>query len=229
MRFLLAVLLSSFLASAQDAHMPQGYRALFNGHDLAGWESRGDGHWTVLSNGILVGQRVWDRALFTPSKANFHNDQQYHDWLNRQAWLYTKQDYGDFDLHVEFWTKTAGNSGVSLRDPSRAEYAIADHPDFRRTPAHLGYEIQINNRYPDPTPTGSIYTFTKAPKDAMHEDDWNTFDIEARKDTLRVKLNGKLVSGMKCDPKRPVRGPIGLQLHDQFSIIQFRNIWIKDQ
>jgi len=28
------------------------------------------------------------------------------------------------------------------------------------------------------------------------------------------------------DPKRPKRGPIGLQMHDQFSIIMFRNIRI---
>jgi hypothetical protein len=229
MRFLCSLLLGLSWAPAQTVHIPKGYRPLFNGHDLDGWESRGDGHWTVLSNGILAGQRVWDRAMFAPSKATFPSDKQFHDWLNRQAWLYTKQEFGDFDLHVEFWTKTAGNSGVSLRDPSRGQYAIADVPDFTRTPAKLGYEIQINNKYPDPTPTGSIYTFTKAPRDAMHEDDWNTFDIEARKDTLRVKLNGRLVSEMKCDPKRPVRGPIGLQLHDQFSIIQFRNIWIREQ
>jgi hypothetical protein len=63
----------------------------------------------------------------------------------------------------------------------------------------------------------------------LKEDQWNTLDIEARKDTIRVRLNGKLVSDIKTDPKRPLRGPIGLQLHDQFSIVQFRNIRLKEK
>ncbi|MBI3682692.1 MAG: DUF1080 domain-containing protein [Acidobacteria bacterium] len=208
---------------------PKGYTALFNGKSLDGWEKRGDGQWTVIRDGVLVGQRVWDRMLLAPGKTPFKSENDFRNWMNAQAWLYTVKEYGDFDLHVEFWTKTAGNSGISIRDPSRAAYGITTPADFNRTPSKLGYEIQINNRYPDPTPTGSVYTFNTAPREAMREDDWNTFDLEVRKETIRVKLNGAPVSDVKCDPKRPVRGPIGLQLHDQFSIVMFRNIWIREQ
>lgn len=229
--FLAAVCVAALPGMAQHS-MPakpaKGYRVLFNGKNLEGWEPRGDGKWTVLSDGTLVGQRVWNRMFLSPGKSPFQDDRAYRAWLDNQAWLYTKADFGDFDLHVEFWTKTEGNSGISIRDTSRAEFGIAKPADFSRTPSKIGYEIQINNQYPDPTPTGSVYTFNKAPKEAMKEDDWNTFDIEARKGMIRVKLNGKLVSDVPADPKRPVRGPIGLQLHDQFSIVQFRNIWIKE-
>ncbi|MBS1827234.1 MAG: DUF1080 domain-containing protein [Acidobacteria bacterium] len=224
----LALALAAVLPVYGQSKPPKGYRLLFNGKTLDGWESRGDGKWTVLSDGTLSGQRVWDRLFLSPGKSPLKDDKAYRDWLNNQAWLYTKAEFGDFDLHVEFWTKTEGNSGISIRDTSRGEYGISKPPDFNRTPSKLGYEIQINNQYPDPTPTGSIYTFTKAPKEAMKEDDWNSFDIEARNGMIRVKLNGKLVSDIKADPKRPARGPIGLQLHDQFSIVQFRNIWIKE-
>ncbi|MBL8217455.1 MAG: DUF1080 domain-containing protein [Bryobacterales bacterium] len=220
-----ALVLTLLLAAA----LPAAERRLFNGKNLDGWESRGDGQWTVLEDGTLVGQRVWDRNLLAPGRTPFKDAKQFAAWRDQQAWLYTKEEFGDFDLHVEFWTKTEGNSGISLRDPSRGEYGIAMPPDFSRTPSKLGYEIQINNRYPDPTPTGSVYTFSKAPKEAMKEDQWNTMDIEARKDVIRVKLNGKLVSEVKTDPKRPVRGPIGLQLHDQFSIVQFRNIRLRER
>lgn len=226
--FLALAVIAILPLHAQQTKPPKSYRLLFNGKNLDGWESRGDGKWTVLSDGTLSGQRVWDRLFLSPGKSPLKDDKAYRDWLNNQAWLYTKAEYGDFDLHVEFWTKTEGNSGISIRDASRGEYGISKPPDFNRTPSKLGYEIQINNQYPDPTPTGSIYTFTKAPKEAMKEDDWNSFDIEARNGMIRVKLNGKLVSDMKADPKRPARGPIGLQLHDQFSIVQFRNIWIKE-
>lgn len=217
------LLLASWMQHAQTpAWVP-----LFNGRNLDGWVSRGDGQWTVTSDGILVGQRVFDRMLLSPAKYPFKDNQAYLNWLNTQAWLYTTREFENFDLHVEFWTRTGGNSGISIRDPSRAAYAIATPPDFTRTPARLGYEIQINNRYPDPTPTGSVYTFVNAARSAMREDDWNALDVEARQDKIRVLLNDKLVAETACDPKRPSKGPIGLQLHDQFSLILFRNIRIR--
>jgi hypothetical protein len=221
------VLLLIAAAAFAQAKRPRGYQPLFDGKTLNGWEPLGDGQWTVLADGTLVGQRVWDRKLLAPG-GKITTPREYQAWLDRQAWLYTTAEYGNFDLHVEFWTKTTGNSGISLRDPSRGKYGIQDPPDFTRTPAKLGYEIQINNRYPDPTPTGSVYTFNKASTEAMKEDQWNTFDIEVRTATIRVKLNGRLVADIACDPKRPVRGPIGLQLHDQFSLVMFRNVWIRE-
>jgi len=214
-------------ASAILLAQPKGFRPLFDGKSLTGWQVRGDGQWTVLRDGTLVGQRIWDRKMLAPG-GKFTTPREFQSWLDRQAWLYTEAEYGNYDLHVEFWTKSAGNSGISLRDPSRGQYGMQDPPDFTRTPAKLGYEIQINNRYPDPTPTGSVYTFNKAPKEAMIEDQWNTFDIEVRTTTIRVKLNGKVVSEVSCDPQRPTRGPIGLQLHDQFSLVMFRNIWLRE-
>lgn len=222
-------LCAAILASAQTpaTKPPKGWQALFNGKNLDGWESKGDGQWTVLSDGTLVGQRVWDRKMLAPG-GKFATAKEYQSWLDRQAWLYTAAEFGNFDLHVEFWTKTAGNSGISLRDPSRGQYGVQEPPDFSKTPSKLGYEIQINNRYPDPTPTASVYTFNKAPKEAMKEDEWNVFDIEVREKTIRVKLNGKLVSDVACDPKRPLKGPVGLQLHDQFSLVMFRNLWIRE-
>lgn len=221
MRILIALLCLAAGAAAQKG------RPLFNGKNLDGWEIRGDGQWTVIEGGVLVGQRVFDREMIAPGGA-FKTKKEFNAWRDRQAWLYTKDDFGNFDLHVEFWTKTSGNSGISLRDPSRGQYGMQDPPDFSRTPSKLGYEVQINNRYPDPTPTGSVYTFNKAPKEALREDQWNTFDIEVRTETIRVKLNGQLVSDIRCDPKRPVRGPIGLQLHDQFSLVMFRNIRLRE-
>src|SRR5215813_14106465 len=115
------LLLFTCLLSAQSAKPPKGYVVLFNGKNLDGWESRGEGQWTVLSNGTLVGQRVWDRMMLSPDKHTFADDKAYKDWMDVQAWLYTKKDYGNFDLHVEFFTKTIGNSGVSIRDTSRGE------------------------------------------------------------------------------------------------------------
>lgn len=202
---------------------------LFNGKNLDGWESVGDGQWTVMRDGTLLGQRTADvRKLLAPG-ARFTTKKEFEAWENTQAWLYTKRnDYGEFDLHVEFWTRSQGNSGISIRDSSRGQFGAATPPDFRKTPAKIGYEIQINNRYPDPHPTGSIYTFVDAKPGFMREDDWNSLDIASRNEKITVKLNGNVVAEHAGDPNRPKTGPIGLQLHDQFSVIMFRNIRIRE-
>jgi hypothetical protein len=202
-----------------------GWTQLFNGKSLDGWEAVGDGVWTILAEGTLVGQR-------NPGNPPFENDtlttQKYRGWVNVQAWLYTRREFGDFDLELEYWLRTKGNSGISLRDPSRGKYGVAMPPDFTKTPSKLGYEIQLNNQYPDQHASGSIYTFTKAPTGAQIDNQWNRLRIESRANLIRVLINGKLVSEHPGDPKRPVRGPIGLQLHDQFSVVMFRNIRIRE-
>jgi len=175
-----------------------------------------------------LGQRTGElRKLLAPG--GFTTQQQFSAWVNAQSWLYTKRnDFGEFDLHLEYWTKTSGNSGVSIRDTSRAKWAVTVPPDYTKTPSKIGYEIQINNRYPDPHPSGSIYGFVDAPKDAQRDDDWNTMDILSRNEKITVRLNGRVVAEHAGDPARPKTGPIGLQLHDQFSIVMLQNIRIRE-
>ena len=220
---LLALALTAPLAAADGV-------MLFNGKNLDGWEVIGDGQWTVMADGTLLGQRIGDyRKMFVPG-GPFTTPQQFRAWVDAQSWLYTtRNDFGEFDLHLEYWTKTTGNSGVSIRDTSRAKWGVVSPPDYTRTPSKIGYEIQINNRFPDPHPSGSIYGFMDAPKDSQRDDDWNAMDILSRNDKIAVKLNGRVVAEHAGDPQRPKVGPIGLQLHDQFSIIMFRNIRIVER
>jgi Domain of Unknown Function (DUF1080) len=205
-------------------------KPLFNGKNLDGWEVIGDGQWTVMADGTLVGQRITDLRKQLVPGGPLPTPAQFKGWIDTQSWLYTtRNDFGEFDLHLEYWTKTNGNSGVSIRDPSRAKYGILTPPDYTKTPSKLGYEIQINNRYPDPHPSGSIYGFVDAPKDAQRDDDWNAMDIISRNDKITIKLNGRVVAEHEGDPKRPKTGPIGLQLHDQLSIVMFRNLRIVER
>src|SRR5882672_12136260 len=198
----LFALLASSLGAADQA-VP-----LFNGKNLDGWEIVGDGQWTVLKDGTLVGQRIADlRKVMTPGE-QFKTAKEFSSWRDQQSWLYTKRgDFGEFDLHLEYWTKTAGNSGVSIRDTSRAKWGVITPPDYTKTPSKIGYEIQINNRFPDPHPSGSIYGFMDAPKDSQREDEWNAMDISSRNDKIRIMLNGRVVAEHAGDPERPKVGP----------------------
>lgn len=228
MRPVLPIAIACIISFAASLMAADG-TPLFNGKNLDGWEVIGDGQWTVMADGTLLGQRIGNlRKVFLPG-GPLTTPQEFNGWINAQSWLYTKRnDFGEFDLHLEYWTKTTGNSGVSIRDISRARWAVTVPPDYTHTPSKIGYEIQINNRFPDPHPSGSIYGFVDAPKDAQREDDWNVMEISSRNDKITVTLNGRVVAEHSGDPKRSKAGPIGLQLHDQFSIIMFRNIRIRE-
>jgi hypothetical protein len=220
-----ATTLGVFLVGALTA---ADWKPLFNGKNLDGWEIIGDGVWLVMSDGTLLGERRPEKNQ-PAAGADTITREQYNGWRDQQSWLYTvRNDFAEFDLHVEFWTRVMGNSGISLRDPSRAKYAITLPPDFKRTPSKLGYEIQINSQYPDPHPTGSIYGFVDAKTGVQKDNEWNAMDIESRANSIRVKVNGVIVAEYPGDPKRPKTGPIGLQLHDQFCVIMFRNIRIRE-
>ena len=194
--------------------------------DLTLWEKNGNGVWTVLKDGTLIGQRPHPSGK-TPLGVPFPMDsKQYGHWLSPQSWLYTKAEYGEFDLHVEYWVPAGGNSGVSIRDSSRGKQSFGSGP--WKTPAHIGYEIQILAGPSAKNPSGSIYDVAQAPNGLQFEDDWNQMDIESRKGMIRVRLNGKPASQSPGVEGRPLEGPIGLQLHDAFSFALFRNIRIRE-
>ncbi len=192
---------------------------------LEAWETLGDGIWRVTEDGTLIGyRRPAIDALFDTSETI--SRQQFEDWLGVQSWLYTKKEYGEFDLHIEYWVRVPGNSGISIRDPTRAKFALTQPAGYEKTPAHNGYEVQITGQSGSRSPSGSLYTFVSA-KDGIQKDgQWNSFDIESRNDQIRVRVNGEIVAEHAGDPDRPKTGPIGLQLHDQFNSIMFRNIRI---
>ncbi len=222
-----------FLFALAAAGAGPGWKPLFNAKDLDGWEPRGDCAWTVMPEGILVGQRLHTKVTETwPLEQKAFNK-----WFYRQAWLYTKRnDFRQFDLHLEYFIPRGGNSGVSIRDHSRAHYAIDEpdtvHPELagpiKSTPAHVGYEIQILDGDSDKNPSGSIYTFVPAKKGVHRSGAWNTMDLEVRDNLIRVRLNGELVAEGPGDPARPKDGPIGIQLHDQMTFAMFRNIRIRE-
>ena len=215
-------------AIATSGLMAQEWRALFNGKNLDGWEAKGDGVWKVLAGGTFIGSPV------SGGKAPFGDwpvtlpEKKYLDWRQTQSWLYTVAEFGEFDLHLEYLTPSGGNSGVTIRDHTRGQYSYGPNPDFAKTPAHFGYEIQILNGVKTKYPSGSIYLFAPATFGHEKENDWNSLEIESRNELIRVKLNGHEVASHPGEAGRPKVGPIGLQLHDRFSTIMFRNIKIRE-
>ena len=193
---------------------------------LEGWQQLGEGKWTLDSDGVVTGYRDED---FNRLKALAPFDyQMVRGWVLSQGWLYTVKEYGEFDLSLEYWVRSPGNSGISIRDQTRAACGIKIPPDFSCTPSKTGYEIQINSDWPDKWVSGSIYTLANAKEGVQKRLAWNRMEIESRKDAIRVKINGEFVAEHPGVADRPLKGPVGLQLHDLTSYSRFRNIQIKE-
>jgi hypothetical protein len=200
---LAAALLTAFPCAAQ-------WTDLLADKSLSTWESIGDGSWTLRSDGALIGQKNISQKG------------------ENQAWFYTRKEYADFDLECDWWLRLGGNSGISIRDTSRAKWAITGNWDAEKTPSHIGYEIQLSNGYKDEYLSGSVYHFDKAPDTITSPNDWNHMRIESRKSGITVFINGKQVSHYAGDPARSLTGPVGLQLHDRNTVVMFRNLKIRE-
>jgi choline dehydrogenase-like flavoprotein len=185
------------------------FKALFTG-DLAAWQMAGNGGF-VVNNDVLESQGGIGLLWYTR--------EQFKDFLLKVDWRATHPD---------------DNSGVFLGFP--ALNSSNPQADWQLAVNH-GYEVQIDDtgfnpdtgQFHDPAhQTGAIYALSPASKLASRPlGQWNTFEIEAKGDTITVSLNGDRVTRYKVDPLRPPAGHIGLQSHHPGSQVQFRNILIK--
>jgi hypothetical protein len=156
---------------------------------------------------------------------------------------YTREVFRNFVLQVDWLSFNpttsvpggrADNSGILIRFPA----LNASNPggDWQLA-SDRGYEIQIDDMGFDPTTqqnhsalhqTGAVYTLapssTVASKSAGQ---WNTFEIEARSASIKVTLNGQLVTdyAIPANSTRGRAGHIGLQCHT--GNVQFQNIKIR--
>ena len=219
------VLVLAMIAAAcgQPATAADWRDLLRNG--IEDWTVLGDGHWRLRADGVVLATFGHDRQKELQGAGPI-SPERFLWWSTRQSWLYTKREFEEYDLHLEYWVNTPGNSGISIRDPSGASCAIAEKPDYSCTPSKQGYEIQIDSEYTGRWATGSIYGLARAPEGLETVGEWNRINIESRKDAIRVFVNGVLAAEHPGDPERPAKGPIGLQLHDVHSFVMFRNIWI---
>ena len=176
--------------------MAQDWIELFNGKDLTGWRMRHsdrDYTWEV-HDGIL-------------------------DNLGQGVDILTEQEFGNFDLHIEYLVPEDSNSGIYLR--GRYELQILD---------------SLGKTYSYPAENGALYN-------------QKSVDVEASKPAgewqmLEATLNGMVLTvflnGAKIHDNVTIEGPTGGQLADdnppEGSImlqgdhgpVQFRNIRIRE-
>ncbi|MFB3904151.1 MAG: DUF1080 domain-containing protein [Acidobacteriota bacterium] len=200
----------------------KGWRKLFNGQDLSGWEPVGD----------PKGYLVRDRMLVFPG-------------TGAGGYIRTAQDFKDFELLLDFKIARLANSGVFLRadrqkpDPvfSGCELQILDDFNWEHDTGYAPKEWQF---------TGSLYASVAPGVRALRPlGAWNSYRITFVGSRLKVELNGKVLYDVDThdvpvlQPDKPLfrdrarSGFIGLQRHapDQVqgdAYAWFRNIFIRE-
>ena len=185
-----------------------GWKALFNGRDLDGWEQVGGEKktWSV-ENGVL----------FTDGEGG--------------GWLSTMGEYGDFELSLEFKVPAGGNSGVFIRAPREG------NPAFEGSEIQVLDDYADEYKALKPWQyCGSVYS-TIAPSERATKPagEWEKMNIRVQGQKIQVTLNGKqIINGDLSEHMDKVKdhpglkrlgGFIGLQNHS--TCCDFRNIVIK--
>ena len=176
---------------------------LFNGKDLSGWEAVGG-----------------------PADCWAWQDGKVVCKGGKGGWLCTKEQFGDFEIEVEYNCPKDGNSGVFIRAPREGHTS------------KVGMEIQIldddaeiHKNIKPFQHTASIYGVVAPSKPAQKKaGEWNTMRIRCKGDQVTVTLNGEKVvdadmSAYEDLKGRPRKGYIGLQNHG--SGLEFRNVRLK--
>jgi hypothetical protein len=199
-------------AVPKDNRPPAGFKALFDGKGLAGWQGLIEIHkrakmspeerekaQKAADERILPHWTVKDGILQYDGKGNN---------------LQTAKDYGNFELWVDWKIGPRGDSGIYLRGNPQVQ--IWDNKDG----------------------SGGLYNNQKHAKDPLVKADnppgqWNTFRIIMKGDRVTVYLNGKLVvddtpleNYWQRGQPLPAVGPIELQHHGDR--LWFKNIYIKE-
>ncbi|MGQ0635563.1 MAG: 3-keto-disaccharide hydrolase [Planctomycetaceae bacterium] len=189
---------------SEDSAATDGFRPLFNGRDLTGWDATKPEMWSV-QDGKIIGQQAKGE-------------------LKKNTFLATKEKFSDFVLKASVrLLKDQGNSGIQLRSSILPD-GTAKGYQVDVAKGYWGLLLEEGGRHilkrPDPDAVKQT--------DFVKVDDWNQYLITAKEHHIVVELNG-----IKCveleDLKGDLTGVIALQLHvGEGMEVQFKDIMIKE-
>ena len=213
------------LPAGAEPKPPEGFKALFNGKDLAGWWGIGTedpAKWMALSPGELAEKKA--KSLENIRK---HWSVQGDELVNDGKGLYlsTEKNYGDFELLLEYRTVPRADSGIYLRGIPQVQIWDSTDKGKFKLGADKGSGGLLNN------PKGQGKDPLVLADKPLGE--WNSFRIIMAGDLVTVHLNGKMVVDHAklqnyFDKKGPLPkvGPIQLQTHG--GEIRWRNVFVRE-
>jgi len=193
-RFAALLLLCSLWAFAEE-----GFRPLFNGRNLDGWD--GDPRLWSVRNGAIVGST--ERAT-----------------LLQNSFLISKRPFANFILRVECKLRNH-NSGIQFRSEALADWVVRGYQ------ADMAEDNYWGNIYDERGTRGTMVDGWPKAKSVVHLKDWNEYEISCDGDHIQLKLNDVQTADLHDSVRKS--GIIALQLHSGPPMeAYFRNIRIRE-
>ncbi|MCO5238105.1 MAG: DUF1080 domain-containing protein [Chitinophagaceae bacterium] len=153
----------------------QGWQLLFDGNSTSGWHS-------YNQSALGSAWNVEDGALHLNKKSNRDGGD-----------AVTNEEFGDFDLKLDWKISPNGNSGIM--------FLVKEDPKYERS-YYTGPEMQVldNNGHPDAKiikhRAGDLYDLiTSSPENVKPVGEWNSVEIKLKNSQLELWQNGvKVVS-----------------------------------
>jgi hypothetical protein len=234
------LLLTGICSSIAIAADEPGFKSLFNGKDLAGWEGRPE-HWSV-EDGAITGKTTKEK----PAKGN-----------NFLIWRPngTNGVVEDFELRLSYKIvanndRNFGDSGVQYRSKALPDFVVAGYQANIMVPKpltgilyeekgrgiinQLGQKVVIKTNPDDPKKhkIEVVGSFGKSEEiqAAFKKDDWNDYVIIAKGNRLQQFINGQQTADVtdEDEPRAAKSGILAFQIHaGEPMTVQFKNIHIK--
>ena len=200
-RLLIALLLISATGFAQlsKEEKKEGFKPMFNGKDLKGWD--GDPRLWKVVNGVVIGST--DGVT-----------------LDGNTFLIAKQEYGDFILRAQVKLRNH-NSGIQFRSEALPNWVV------KGLQADMAEGNWWGSIYDEKGKRGVISNGWKGKAEKIVKPtDWNDYEIVADGEKIEIRVNGLLTSAITDNSK--MSGVIALQLHRGPGMqVEFRNVRIK--
>jgi hypothetical protein len=187
------------LLGALAACAEEGFRPLFNGKNLDGWD--GDPRFWSVRDGMIVGSTD-------------------HAKLPHNEFLISKESFGDFVLRAECKLRNH-NSGIQFRSEALPEWVVKGYQ------ADMAEDNYWGCIYEEKGTRGILVNGWEKAKLVVKLKDWNDYEILCEGDHIRLKLNNVETADLHDSLK--IRGILALQLHAGPPMeAYFRNIRIKE-
>ena len=201
-----------------------GFKPLFNGKNLEGWDGNPD-FWSVRDD-VITGQTTADK----PTSGNTF-----------LTWTLGPVD--DFELRLQYKI-IGGNSGIQYRSKSHGNWVVGGYQaDFEAGDTYSGilYEergrgilaqrgqkttISVDGKVEEAGKVGD----TKELQANIKNEDWNDYTVIAQGNHLQHIINGKTTVDVTDNQveRRSMSGILALQLHAGPPMtVQFKDIRIK--
>ena len=217
---LLLISLPSFARGAEQ----DGFRSIFDGKSLDGWEGKPE-FWSVR-DGAITGQTTSEN----PTKGN-------------TFLIWRKGILSDFELRLKFRIENH-NSGIQYRSTDRGDFVVGGYQaDFEGGDKYIGilYEekgrgiLALRGTKVVIGEDGTKEVVGKTADDetilkSIKKKDWNEYTIIARSNHLVQKINGHVTVDVTDNQvsKRKMKGILALQLHaGPPMVVQFKDIRLK--